>query len=140
MFARHPNTLFVALHVGGWPENLDYVSELLRKAPNVYVDLGAREAELGRQPVRARRFVIEFADRVVFGTDFSPASYNQLAAGAYESFARTLQTADEHYDYYGAPGQGRWKISGLALPDNVLDKVYSRNARAVFARFGTTAK
>ena len=29
MFAKHPNTTFVALHMANWPENLDYVSRLL---------------------------------------------------------------------------------------------------------------
>jgi predicted TIM-barrel fold metal-dependent hydrolase len=29
MFAKHPHTTFVALHVANWPENLDYVSQLL---------------------------------------------------------------------------------------------------------------
>src|SRR5262249_14594176 len=56
---RHPKTTFVALHVGGWPENLDYASELLARHPNVVVELGAREAELGRQPRRARRLFLE---------------------------------------------------------------------------------
>ncbi|MGH7950029.1 MAG: amidohydrolase family protein, partial [Candidatus Binataceae bacterium] len=54
MFARHPNTTFISLHVGNWPEDLDYVSDVLNRNPNVMVEFGAREAELGRQPRRAR--------------------------------------------------------------------------------------
>ena len=54
MFAKHPHTTFVALHMANWPENLDYVSHLLDTLPNVMVEFGAREAELGRQPRRAR--------------------------------------------------------------------------------------
>lgn len=137
MIARHPQTTFVALHVGGWPENLDYVSTLLREHPNVYVDIGAREAELGRQPQRARRFFIEFADRILFGTDESPGAWNKNGADVYESYGRTLQSTDEHYDYYAAPRQGRWKIYGLGLPDDVLQKVYYSNARALFDRFAS---
>ena len=49
MFAKHPHTTFVALHMANWPENLDYVSALLDRLPNVMVEFGAREAELGRQ-------------------------------------------------------------------------------------------
>ncbi len=48
VFAKHPKTTFIALHVANWPENLDLVSEWLRKYPNMYVEFGAREAELGR--------------------------------------------------------------------------------------------
>jgi len=45
---KHPNTTFIALHVANWPENLDAVSSWLDKYPNMYVEFGAREAELGR--------------------------------------------------------------------------------------------
>jgi predicted TIM-barrel fold metal-dependent hydrolase len=58
MFAKHPNTTFIALHMANWPENLDYVSHLLDTLPNVMVEFGAREAELGRQPRRAREFLL----------------------------------------------------------------------------------
>src|SRR6202022_2113842 len=72
VFARHPHTTFVALHMANWPENLNYVSGLLDKYPNVMVEFGAREAELGRQPRRARKFFIEYQDRILFGTDAPP--------------------------------------------------------------------
>jgi len=49
---RHPHTTFVALHVANWPENLDAVSGWLDKYPNMMVEFGAREAELGRSSVR----------------------------------------------------------------------------------------
>ena len=53
VFAKHPHTTFVSLHMG-WPENLDWVGSMLDKYPNVLVEFGAREAELGRQPHHAR--------------------------------------------------------------------------------------
>jgi predicted TIM-barrel fold metal-dependent hydrolase len=59
MFAKHPNTTFIALHMANWPENLDYVSHLLDTLPNVMVEFGAREAELGRQPRRAREILLK---------------------------------------------------------------------------------
>jgi Predicted metal-dependent hydrolase of the TIM-barrel fold len=68
MFAKHPHTTFVALHMANWPENLDYVSHMLDTLPNVMVEFGAREAELGRQPRRAREFFIKYQDRIMFGT------------------------------------------------------------------------
>jgi hypothetical protein len=64
MFAKHPHTTFVALHMANWPENLDYVSHLLDTLPNVMVEFGAREAELGRQPRRAREFFLKYQDRI----------------------------------------------------------------------------
>jgi predicted TIM-barrel fold metal-dependent hydrolase len=129
MFAKHPNTTFVALHMANWPENLDYVSRLLDRLPNVMVEFGAREAELGRQPQRAREFFIKYQDRIMFGTD------NEVAEAMYRNNFRWLETGDESFDYWGYPGQGRWKIYGMDLPDEVLEKVYHKNAERMFKQF-----
>ena len=129
VFARHPRTTFVALHMANWPENLDYVSAMLDRYPNVMVEFGARQAELGRQPRRAREFFIRYQDRIMFGTD------NGMAEEMYRNHFRWLETDDEYFDYWGYPGQGRWEIYGMALPDPVLEKVYHGNAERMFAKF-----
>ena len=129
VFAKHPRTNFVALHVANWPENLDAVSAWLKKYPNMSVEFGAREAELGRQPRRARQFFMEFQDRIMFGTDSEPDPK------MYANYFRWLETADEYFEYWGYPGQGRWEIYGMELPDEVLEKVYHKNAERVFAQF-----
>ena len=129
VFAKHPRTNFVALHVANWPENLDAVSAWLRKYPNMSVEFGAREAELGRQPRRARQFFTEFQDRIMFGTDSEPDPK------MYANYFRWLETADEYFEYWGYPGQGRWEIYGMELPDEVLEKVYHKNAERMFAQF-----
>ena len=54
VFAKHPKTTFVALHVGHWGENLAAVGAMLDKFRNVHVEIGARIGEIGRQP-RTRR-------------------------------------------------------------------------------------
>lgn len=121
---RHPATTFIGAHVGCYAENLAWVGALLDRCPNFYVDISARIAELGRQPYAARRFFLEHAERVLFGLD----------AGAnldyYRISYRFLETADEYFAYGPGeiPGQGRWNIYGLFLPDEVLEKIYHRNA------------
>jgi predicted TIM-barrel fold metal-dependent hydrolase len=95
VFAKHPHTTFVALHVANWPENLDAVSAWLKKYPNMSVEFGARQAELGRQPRRARQFFVDFQDRVMFGTDSEPDPK------MYANYSRWLETADEYFDYWG---------------------------------------
>lgn len=129
VFARHPHTTFIALHFANWPENLAYVSQLLDKCPNVYVEFGARQAELGRQPRHARDFFIRYQDRVLFGTDNTPSE------DMYRNMFRWLETDDEYFDYWGYPAQGRWEIYGLNLPDPVLKKLYESNAEKLFAQF-----
>lgn len=134
VFARHPKTQFLVLHVGNFAEDLDNVSENLDRFPNMTVDLAARIGELGRQPRRARRFFDRHQDRILFGTDATPHGdetpqqlFNQKL---YEIYYRFLETADEYFDYAPAnvPPQGRWRIYGIELPDSVLRKVYHQNA------------
>jgi predicted TIM-barrel fold metal-dependent hydrolase len=119
----------VALHVANWPENLDAVSDWLRKYPNMHVELGARQAELGRQPRRAAKFFSEFQDRILFGTDSEPIPL------MYGNYFRWLETDDEYFPYWGYPGQGRWMIYGMALSDSILEKVYHKNAEKIFAMY-----
>ncbi|MPY91179.1 MAG: amidohydrolase family protein [Luteitalea sp.] len=123
VIARHPRTTFVALHVANHAENLSEVAAWLDRYPNLYVEIGARLNELGRQPYTARTFFVTYADRILFGVDSRPAE------SVYHPYFRFLETFDEHFDYFTHPRQGRWKIYGIGLPDEVLEKVYRRNAR-----------
>ncbi|MBI1882289.1 MAG: amidohydrolase family protein [Chloroflexi bacterium] len=131
LVARHPQTTFIGAHVGCYAENLGWVGQLLDRCPNFYIDFGARIAELGRQPYTTRRFFLQYADRILFGTDMGP----DLAT--YRLYYRFLETDDEYFNYnpdpQGIPGQGRWHIYGLFLPDEVLEKVYYRNAARVLS-------
>lgn len=134
--ARHPKTTFVVLHVAN-SENLAYVSEALARYPNMYVEIGARIGELGRQPRASRKFFDRWQDRILFGTDAVPNGhqYPQQVFGdeLYQIYYRFLETEDEYFDYAPAkvPPQGRWKIYGLGLPDQILKKVYWENAARV---------
>lgn len=129
---RHPGTQFVCLHVAD-SEDLPYVSECLNSHPNMSVDIAARIGELGRQPRMAGKFFDRYQDRILFGTDASAgtATLQQTFGDAmYEIYFRFLETEDEYFDYAPSPipPQGRWRIYGLGLPDQVLRKVYWENA------------
>ena len=134
VFARHPKTTFISLHVGNKAEDLGYVSECLDRYPNMNVETGARVGELGRQPRASRRFFDRYQDRIVFGTDAVPhgkETPQQIFGEAlYEIYFRFLETEDEYFDYAPAPvpPQGRWRIYGIGLPDAILRKVYNENA------------
>jgi hypothetical protein len=134
IMARHPRTRFIVLHVGNFAENLDHVSESLDLLPNMNIDIAARIGELGRQPRAARAFFEKHQDRILFGTDATPHADNfpQQVFGneLYEIYYRFLETDDEYFDYAPAkvPPQGRWRISGINLPEQILRKVYNANA------------
>jgi predicted TIM-barrel fold metal-dependent hydrolase len=134
MFARHPRTQFIALHVGGDAENLAAVSEWMDRLPNMHVELAARIGELGRQPRASRAFFEKYQDRIMFGTDATPGGVETpqqlFTEKLYEIYYRFLETTDEYFDYApsAVPPQGRWRIYGLGLPEPILRKVYYENA------------
>lgn len=127
LVSGHPQTVFIGAHVGCFSENLHWVGRLLEQCPNFHVDISARISELGRQPYTARRFIMDHADQVLFGTDMGPD------LESYRIYYRFLETDDEYFNYGTSqvPGQGRWNIYGLFLPDDVLLKIYQLNARRV---------
>lgn len=124
--AENPRINFIGAHVGCYAEDLFWVDRLLTTYPNFNVDIGARIAELGRQPRAARRLTLKHPERVLFGTDSFPPS-----ADVYRRYLRFLATDDEYFPYSkeNPPGTGRWMISALDLPEDVLEKVVRDNAR-----------
>jgi predicted TIM-barrel fold metal-dependent hydrolase len=105
-------------------EDLQTLAGWLDAHPNLYVDLAARISELGRQPVTARKFLLKYADRVLFGSD-GPRDPERMRL-----HWRFLETEDEYFLYAenAFPPQGFWRIYGVNLPDDVLRKVYYENA------------
>jgi len=133
VFARHPNTIFIGAHMGTLPEELHTVAMWLDIYPNFYVDIDARISDLGRQPRTARKFLIQYQDRVLFGTDTEPN------AESYRIYYRFLETDDEYIDPAGGHHlQARWMIYGVYLPDEVLEKIYNKNALKILAMFKGT--
>ncbi|HHY10304.1 MAG TPA: amidohydrolase [Firmicutes bacterium] len=126
LLRENPDTTFIIAHGASYSENLGQVSLWLKTYPNLYIDFAARLAEIGRQPYTARQFFIEHQDRILFGID-AVAGY----PFNYTPYFEFLETWNEYFDYSAAkiPGQGRWKIYGIGLPDDILEKIYSGNAK-----------
>ncbi|RLC73886.1 MAG: amidohydrolase [Chloroflexi bacterium] len=135
---RHPETVFIGAHLGNYPEDLAYVDVCLDHYPNFYVDTSARISEIGRHPAeQVRAFFLKHQERVLFGTDLV------LGWGVFEDcrnrvFSEKLGFYDAHWRFFETnerqidhpfPIQGRWKVSGIGLPDDVLGKLYFRNAQ-----------
>jgi len=127
--ARHPKTIFIGAHVASNSEDLATVATWLDAHENLYVDIAARIAELGRQPETARKFLIDYADRVLFGTDGPRVAERLLLHW------RFLETRDEYFPYAenAFPPQGFWRIYGVGLPDEVLKKIYFQNAERLIS-------
>lgn len=123
VFRKHPKTKFINAHMGWMANDLDKLGNHLDEFPNVYVEIGAVIAELGRQPRQANKFFEKYQDRVMFGKDsWNPEEYH--------TYFRVLETADEYFPYY-KKYHAFWRMYGLALPDEILKKLYYKNALKV---------
>jgi len=123
MFKKHPDTKFINAHMGWYANNLGKLSELMEEIPNMYVGIGAVIAELGRQPKNAHAFFVKYQDRILFGKDsWKPEEF--------PTYFRVLESDDEYFPYY-KKYHAFWAMYGLDLPDEVLKKVYYKNALAL---------
>jgi predicted TIM-barrel fold metal-dependent hydrolase len=132
--AKHPHTTFIGAHMCNSAEDLTKLSAWMDKYPNLVTDFDARINELGRQPYSARKFLIKYQDRLMFGTD-TPCNRE-----SYRTYFRFLETDDEYFD--SAPShhlQGFWMIYGVYLPKEVLEKIYYKNAER-YLYFGDEKK
>ena len=130
IFEKHPGTTFINAHLGWMGNDLDRLGAHLDRYPNVMTEIGAVLAELGRQPRRARQFMIDYQDRILFGKD----AYN---VKEYYTYFRVLETEDEYFDYY-RKRHAFWKMYGLGLPDDVLQKLYYKNALRILPAIDKT--
>ncbi|HEX8041860.1 MAG TPA: amidohydrolase family protein, partial [Chryseosolibacter sp.] len=120
MFRQHPGTKFIAAHLGWLGNDLKKLGALLDELPNVYTEIGAVIAELGRQPRYGREFLIKYQDRVMFGKD-------SWEPGEYTTYFRVLETEDDYFPYHKRY-HAFWRMYGMGLPDEVLKKIYYKNA------------
>ena len=66
---------------------------------------------------------MKYQDKILFGKDsFQP--------GEYPYYWRVFETRDDYFDYY-RDYHAFWKLYGIDLPDEVLKKVYYKNALAI---------
>lgn len=120
IFRKHPKTNFINAHLGWYGNDLGKLGELMDKYPNMLTEIGAVIAELGRQPRTAKAFLTKYQDRVLFGKD-------SWVPDEYETYFRVLETEDEYFPYHKRY-HAFWRMYGIGLPDDVLKKIYYKNA------------
>ena len=126
MFRNNPRTTFIAAHFGWYPNNLQKLDSLLTALPNVMVEFGAVIAELGRQPRTSKAFFTKYQDRILFGKD-------SWVPEEYATYFRVLETEDEYFPYH-KKYHAFWRMYGMGLSDDILKKIYYRNALRIIPR------
>ena len=129
---KHPKTRFVNAHLAMLYYDPEKLAKFLDTFPNADVEISATVQDLGRAPRLWREFIIKYQDRVIMGSDGTP---ERGIEDFWTPHWRYLETYDEYFEHPaqirtegGSPGHGRWNISGIGLPDDVLRKIYYQNA------------
>ena len=143
VITRHPKLNFQIPHLGAQPEihRLPALARWMDKFPNVVVDTASSRwmaRELSKDTEKAREFMLEYSDRVLFGTDlFSNRDLNDFS-GRYVA-QRILWETNERDTPLPFPDAdtkdtGGTAINGLDLPLSVLEKLYWENANRIYGR------
>ncbi len=135
---EYPEVTVQAAHFGGHPEDLEHLARLLERYPKLYLDSSATKwvaREFSNQGKRARDFLIQHADRVLFGTDLV-ADPSREKEGKREHYATRFYVHQRMWEHKGrfdspiededTPATPRFR--GLDLPEAVLGLFYWGNA------------
>jgi hypothetical protein len=135
---------WLGAHMGGNPEDLVRLQDILDRFPNLYLDISATRwmvREVSKRRDAAREFVIRNQDRLIFGSDQVSGDDRKFdfLASRFWCHRKLWETA-----YIGTspildadlPLDQQPVLSGLALPDDVLQKLYHDNGIKLLARVG----
>jgi predicted TIM-barrel fold metal-dependent hydrolase len=124
---QHPKTIFIACHLANCCADLSQLGKLLDAHPNLFADIAARYSEIAPIPRYAASFILKYQDRLLYGTDMG------TDPSMYRITFRILETTDEHF-YETDLFNYHWPLYGLALPKDVLEKIYRTNASKILNR------
>ncbi len=120
LLAKHPKTKFIFCHFSNQGNDTAALAKMLDRFPNMYVDVSARDYEIGRQPRTMKRFIEKYKDRIMFGTDMGADKQMYL------DWWRLLETGDEYMK-----GRIWWPYYGLELSAPALKALYRDTALKV---------
>ncbi len=120
LLAKHPKTKFIFCHFSNQGNDTAALGKMLDRFPNMYVDMSARDYEMGRQPRTMKAFLEKYKDRVMYGTDMGRDKQ------MYIDWWRLLETGDEYMK-----GRIWWPYYGLELSQPVLKSLYRDTALKV---------
>jgi predicted TIM-barrel fold metal-dependent hydrolase len=97
---------WIAAHMGGWPEDLEFLTNLLERHPNLYLDTSAAKwmiRELSRHSRQElHTFLLRFRGRILFGSDIvTTDEHLDPEPGEHEQHAKA-GSEDEAFDLYAS--------------------------------------
>jgi len=133
--ARRPTLRVVGAHLGSLEHDVAEVAKRFDAYPNFAVDMSARLLDLALQDAgTVRAFFLKYPDRVLFGADMG--TWGLASGKTAEQLAQTMNymthSYEEHFRYLEQSGPmtiGGREVTGIGLPEDILEQVYRANAR-----------
>lgn len=140
---RHPDLVIIAAHCA-WlicqDAQIDFLRYMLSTYPNFYVDLAATYQYFYLvDHANLRDFLIEYADRIVYGTDIGTIRSKEDIPGYVGRYSRTFRILETDEMVEGG-FFGMNPVKGLNLPKEVLEKIYYKNAVKLYPGLGDKMK
>lgn len=145
---RHPKLTVVNAHLL-WlcysDEQLDCLRYMLKTYPNLNVDLATTPVFLhavGRDNLRD--FILEYADRILFGTDMASSWFVPVLDKRGPKISDKVPQYQRYFEFLETDKElpsgikDEHKMRGLALPADVLEKIYFRNAMRLYPHVAET--
>ena len=138
MLAKNPDIPFVAVHMASLEWSVDEAAKFLDRFPNASLDLAERVSHTQYQSQqdreKVRNFFIKYQDRILYATDFGQKEETDLEN--LKTYMMEVWLNDWKYfntDEMVTVPQLDTPVQGLALPRQVVDKLYRTNAERIFA-------
>lgn len=134
MLEKHPNLVFMGAHIGSIEWSVDELAKRLDRFPNMSVDLAARMGQVFYQTIenreKVRAFFITYQDRLLYATDLQDdgeGNANEMQRIIHERWLSDWQyfVTDDKI----ASDLVNGEFQGLKLPKEVVDKIFSQNAK-----------
>lgn len=137
MLAKNPDLIFIGAHMASLEWSVEEAAKFLDRFPNASLDLAERVSHTQYQSQRDREkvrdFFIKYQDRILYATDFGE-DYTTVPAEL-EEYMMEVWLNDWKYfntDEMVTVPQLDTPVQGLALPKEVVDKLYRLNAERIF--------
>ncbi|RJP62770.1 MAG: amidohydrolase [Ignavibacteriales bacterium] len=137
MLAKHPDMKFMGAHIGSLEWSVDEAARFLDKYPNAKVDLAARMDYLQLQSQKdwdkVYHFFCKYKERILYGTDLIIGPKDDTTV--FKQVTRDKWLSDWKYlatDLTMSVNSVKGEFKGLALPKEVINKIYYSNAEKLF--------
>ena len=124
---KYPNLCAALAHMGFYSDNIDRATALMKKCPNLMMDMTPAPIiyeQLSETPEKTKGFIYKYQDRMFYGTDVS----NKIEGKVRAFNDQKVALMNAFYEGEGEYFDGKYRVTGMNIEKNVLEKIYYQNA------------